>query len=68
MIRTNLKDVLDSRGIKQKWLANEANIDQTTLSKLVRGKAIPTLEVAFRIAKVLDLRIDEVWYHEDDEK
>ncbi|MFB5192640.1 helix-turn-helix transcriptional regulator [Alicyclobacillus fastidiosus] len=68
MVVTNLKNILVSRGIKQKWLANEAKVDPTTLSKLVRGKATPTLEVAFRIAKVLNMRIDELWFYEDDEK
>ncbi|WAH35069.1 helix-turn-helix transcriptional regulator [Alicyclobacillus dauci] len=67
MIRSNLREVIEQRGIKQTWLAERSGVTTTTLSQIVTGKRVPTLEVAFRIAKVLDLRIDEVWYHEDDE-
>lgn len=66
MLGTRLNEIVDKRGIKQKWLAQEAKVDPTTLSKLVRGKSFPTLDVAFRIANALDLCVDEIWYWERD--
>lgn len=65
MIKSNLREVIDKRGIKQSWLAEQSKVTPTTLSQIVTGKRTPTLEVAFRIAKVLDLRIDELWYYEE---
>jgi putative transcriptional regulator len=66
MIRCRLRQVLEERGLRQDWLANRAGIHNATLSRLVTGKTVPTMEVAYRIASALDLHVDEIWVWEDD--
>lgn len=68
MVISRLRDVLKERGLRQDWVAEKANVHPTTLSKLAQGKAMPTLEVAYRIANLLDLRIDEIWVWEEDDE
>mgnify|MGYP005844737683 CR=1 FL=1 len=60
-----LKDILDSRGMKQNYIAKEANLSKTSVSSIVNGKTIPTLPVALKIAKVLELKIEEIWVDEN---
>ncbi|EEM26380.1 hypothetical protein bthur0003_61590 [Bacillus thuringiensis serovar thuringiensis str. T01001] len=39
-------------------------ITDQTLSMIARGKSEPTLRVALRIAKALDLTVEEIWIEE----
>lgn len=66
MIKSHLASIIEERGLKQKWLSEKAKVHVTTLSKIARG-TVPTLEVAFRIAVALDLRVDEIWRYVEDE-
>jgi DNA-binding XRE family transcriptional regulator len=50
---------------KQKDLAEELNVKPQTLSGWVRGANKPSLEQAFRIAKALDCKVDDLWELED---
>ena len=52
--RTKFGDYLHRRGIKQRWLAGEAQVSETTISELASGKReTPTMKTASRIIKVL---------------
>ncbi|MEW4236005.1 helix-turn-helix domain-containing protein [Bacillus thuringiensis] len=61
-----LKIILADRMIKQSALAKRASITDQTLSMIVRGKSEPTLRVAMRIAKALDMKIEDIWSEEDE--
>ncbi|MCU5491197.1 helix-turn-helix domain-containing protein [Bacillus sp. FSL L8-0199] len=60
-----LKMILADRMIKQSALAKRAGITDQTLSMIVRGKSEPTLRVAMRIAKALDMQIEDIWIDTD---
>ena len=59
--RNELRKLLMDRGIKQTWLADRAGITDTALSEIVTGKRTPTLPVAKRIARVLEMRVEDIW-------
>ncbi|UVI31229.1 helix-turn-helix transcriptional regulator [Paenibacillus spongiae] len=61
MIKCTLKVIFAERNIKQREFAQKVGISETTLSSLVNGKQLPTLEVGYRIAEELDLNIMEIW-------
>lgn len=63
-MKCRLKEILDERGIKQKYLSEKVGISLTTMSLIVRGKSIPTLPVAYRIARELNLKIEDIWFME----
>jgi putative transcriptional regulator len=60
-MENKLKEIIQSRGIKQKFIADKAGISQGALSLIIRGKSIPTLPVAIRIAKVLNSSVEDLW-------
>lgn len=60
-MKCKLKEILDERGMKQKFLAEKAGVTPGTMSMIVRGKTMPTLDVAFRIAEALELYIEDIW-------
>jgi putative transcriptional regulator len=61
-----LKVILDSRGMKQNFVCEKTGLAKTSMSGIVNNKTIPTLPVAFKIAKVLDLKIEEIWIEENE--
>lgn len=60
-VKTNLKDILNDRGLKQSFIAAKIGVRQGTMSNLVNGKTIPTLTVALKIAEVLEMKVEEIW-------
>ena len=60
-IKNRLKEIIDERGLKQTWLAKQIGIDRSTLSSVVANKKSTNLETAMRIAKVLGLRMEDIF-------
>lgn len=57
-----LKKILDERGMKQKFLAEKAGLTEGTVSAICKGKTTdPRISVCHRIAKALDMTIEEIW-------
>lgn len=63
-----LNEILEKRGIKKKWLADQVGITPTTLSKICKGESVPTLKVALKIADVLELKVEKIWGYLLEEK
>jgi putative transcriptional regulator len=50
-----IKDVLEEKGIKQKWLAEKLGKSYNMVNGYVQNRQQPRLEVLFEIAKILDV-------------
>ena len=56
-IRIRLKDLLDERGIKQKELAEETSIRESTISDICRGsRTVMNFEHIAKIAEALEIK------------
>ncbi|EOO70021.1 hypothetical protein IIC_04823 [Bacillus cereus VD021] len=64
-MKCKLKISLAERTIKQFDIAKIVGITDQTLSLIARGKSEPTLRVAMRIAKTLDLHVEDIWTEEN---
>ena len=54
-----LKDILDSRGLSQKWLADAADTKEATISRYITGvNKSPNVEILVNISKALDVSTD----------
>lgn len=63
-----LKQALDSKGMKQSYLADQAKTSAANISNYIRGTAFPPLDSLVEIAKVLDVSLDwlcDLEKHED---
>lgn len=60
-MKSKLSEIVEERGIKQTWLAKRAGVNTSTLSNIVNGRHLPSIEVALKIAKALNVDIDEIW-------
>jgi putative transcriptional regulator len=65
MVKNRLKEILDDRGIKQKWLAEKANVKENTLSGIINNKTVTSVDIAIRIAKVLEMPVEDIFQDQD---
>lgn len=57
---TRLKDIIESKGISQAWLAEKAGTTEATISRYVAGVHKPNLDIVAKIAKALNVSIDYI--------
>ncbi|MFC2072138.1 helix-turn-helix transcriptional regulator [Chloroflexota bacterium] len=55
----------DNDEMTQEELANRAGCTRQTIIALEQGKYVPSIELAFRIAKAFGVPLEEVFQYED---
>jgi putative transcriptional regulator len=63
-MENRLKEIMKEQGRTQNWLSEQVGVNKATISLLINKKSIPTLPVAYRIAKILGVKIEDIWYEE----
>jgi transcriptional regulator with XRE-family HTH domain len=58
--KMNLRDIRKSKGLTMKQVADAAQISEAAVSLYENGKRFPNLSTAYKIAKALDVSIDEL--------
>ena len=67
MLRTRLKEYRARFGLKQEDLANLVGVRRETIGNLEKGRYNPSLVMAWNIAKVFGVPIEEIFTVEGDE-
>ncbi len=55
-----IKEVLEEKGIKQKWLAEQIGKSYNMVNAYVQNRQQPRLEVLIQIADVLDIDVKDL--------
>ncbi|WP_010516912.1 helix-turn-helix domain-containing protein [Croceivirga radicis] len=55
-----IKEVLEEKGIKQKWLAEQLGKSYNMVNGYVQNRQQPRLEVLYEIARILDVNPKEL--------
>lgn len=55
-----IKEVLDEKGIKQTWLAEQLGKSYNMVNAYVQNRQQPRIEVLYDIAKILDVNVKEL--------
>jgi len=64
-VKNRLKEILDERGTKNVWLADKANVNNSTLGNIIKNRHNPSIEVAIKIARALGMKVEDIWIVED---
>ena len=64
-VKNRLKEILDKKGIKQIWLADKVGVNKSTISNIINSRYATTIELGFKIAEVLDVEFDDIFYYEN---
>jgi putative transcriptional regulator len=63
-MNNRLRELRDARGWSQGDLAEQLAVSRQTVNALETGKYDPSLPLAFRIARLFDRRIEEIFFPE----
>ncbi|WP_326937505.1 helix-turn-helix transcriptional regulator [Flavobacterium sp. PL11] len=55
-----MKELIKSKGIKQKWLALKLGVSEVTVSNWVKEKSIPSKKHLLKMSKLLDIPTKEL--------
>jgi len=55
-----IKEVLDERGIKQTWLAEQLGKSFNMVNSYVQNRRQPSLEVLYKIAEILKIDVKDL--------
>jgi putative transcriptional regulator len=60
-MKNRLKDLRTERNWTQADLAQRAGVSRQTINAIEKGKFDPSLPLAFRLAKLFDLKVEEIF-------
>jgi putative transcriptional regulator len=60
-MENNIKELRKSMGLSQDELAKLCNVSRQTINAIENNKYDPTLELAFRLAEVLNSTVDRLF-------
>lgn len=55
-----IREVLEEKGIKQTWLAEQLGKNYNMVNGYVKNRQQPRLEVLYKIAKILNIEVKEL--------
>ncbi len=55
-----IKEVLEAKGIKQKWLSEQLGKSYNMVNAYVQNRQQPRLEILYEIANILEIDIKEL--------
>lgn len=65
-MKNYLEKLRKERGIKQEELADVLEVSRQTISSLEKGRYNPSIQLAFKIARYFDLRIEDIFIYEEE--
>ena len=66
-MRTAIKEHRARMNLTQEQLADKVGVRRETIVFLEKGKYNPSLRLAYDVARVLGVRIDELFFFDDEE-
>ena len=62
---SRIGELIDAAGYKKKFIAKELEISPTQLSNWISSRSFPTMEKAFKLAQLLNVKVDDLYEHDN---
>lgn len=66
-MNNRVKEIRKQKGIKQDEFARTLGVSRQTVSSIETGRFDPSIMLAYKIAKIFELSIEEVFIFEDEQ-
>ena len=66
-LKNRLKEYRAKIGVNQSDFGKMVDVSRQTISQIERGDYSPSVTLALKIAKVLNAKVEEIFYYEEDE-
>ena len=60
MFKEKIKELMNSRNVSQRELANELNITESAMSRYISGERKPRVDILTKLARYFDVSIEEL--------
>lgn len=65
-MKNRVEEIRTIRGIRQDELAKALEVSRQTISSLENGRYNPSIQLAFKIAKYFDMKIEDIFIYEEE--
>lgn len=65
-MKNRLEELRRQNGIKQEDLARALEVSRQTVGSLENGRYHPSIQLAFKIARYFNMRIEDIFIYEED--
>lgn len=65
-MKNRIEEIRKERGIRQEEFAKSLGVSRQTISSLENGRYNPSITLAYKIAKLFDMSIEEVFIFEEE--
>ncbi len=65
-MKNKIKDLREQSGFTQQYLADKVNVSRQTIISLENGKYNPSIFLAYKIAKVFKMSIEDIFIFEEE--
>jgi len=66
VVKNRIEEIRKARGLRQEALAEALEVSRQTISSLENGRYNPSILLAFKIAALFEMRIEEIFIYEED--
>lgn len=66
-IKNRLKVYRAMHDLTQEELAEKVEVTRQTINAVEQGKYLPSLKLAFRLAKIFNVQIEDIFYEDGDD-
>lgn len=67
-LKSNIGKIIDESPYKREYIRKVFNRSRNTISAWSTGKSFPTVNELFELAKLLDVKVDDLYDMEEDKK
>lgn len=60
-MKSKIGELIDAKGLKRKYIADQLGVTREMVSRWVVGKSYPRLDKAFKLAKILGVKVDDLY-------
>ena len=65
-MKNKVREYREYKSVSLRWLARKVGCGTSTLCDIERGKGIPNVRLAIRIAAALGATVEQLWRENDD--
>lgn len=65
-MKSRIGEWIDKRGLKNKFVASQLEVTQEMVSKWRNNKSYPRVDKLFKLADLLNVKVDDLYKKEDD--
>lgn len=63
-MKNNVREYREYKGVSLRWLARKVGCGTSTLCDIERGRSVPNVRLAIRIARALGTTVENLWGEE----